>query len=144
MQMNRFALAGLATLALVGCSKPPPPAAMERPPAPVSIVAAVAEDVPVYLDEIGKVAAREMVAIQPQVSGQVTEIHFADGADVKTGDMLFTIDPRPFQAELDAAEATVAQQQAQLELSKSEFARVEGLLDTKAIARQDYDAKKNA
>ncbi|MGH9651747.1 MAG: efflux RND transporter periplasmic adaptor subunit, partial [Terriglobales bacterium] len=110
----------------------------------MAVVSAIARDVPVYLDEIGKCAAREVVTIQPQVAGRITQIHFADGADLKKGDPLFTIDPRPFQVELDAAEATLAQRKAALDLAKIEFTRIADLVDSKAIARQDYDAKKNA
>ena len=58
------------------------------------------QDVPTYLDAIGKTVAREVVSIQPQVSGRITKIHFTDGANVKKGDMLFTIDTRPFEANL--------------------------------------------
>jgi multidrug efflux system membrane fusion protein len=133
----------LLAVVLAGCRQEVP-LAFERPPAPVSVAAAVTQDVPVYLDEIGKCAAREVVTVQPQVSGRITEIHFADGADVSVGDPLFTIDPRPFQAEVAATEAALAQARAALDLAKIEFARVADLVDTKAVSRQDYDAKRNA
>ena len=116
----------------------------QMPPAPVSAVAAVAEDVPVYLDEIGRTVAREMVTIQPQVSGRITEIHFADGADVKAGDPLFSIDARPYQARLAASEATLAQTKAALDLARLDFERSEKLLKEVAISQQDYDTSKNA
>src|ERR1700678_3103336 len=93
-----------SALILAGCAKNDPPP-MERPPSPVSVVTAVTKDVPVYLDEVGRCVAREVVSVQPEVSGRITEIHFTDGADLKKGDELFTIDPRPFQAQVDAAEA---------------------------------------
>jgi multidrug efflux system membrane fusion protein len=132
-------LSGFAT----GCGKEPP-ANFERPPARVSVAAAVTRDVPVYLDAIGKVVAREVVSIQPQVSGRITQIHFTDGADVKTGQMLFTIDPRPYQAQLNVAEANLAQAKAALDLAKINFDRVASVTDQRAVSRQDYDAKKNA
>ncbi|MGH7427195.1 MAG: efflux RND transporter periplasmic adaptor subunit [Candidatus Methylomirabilaceae bacterium] len=130
-------------LAACGNSEATRPA-FERPPAPVSIVAAVTQDVPIYRDAIGKSVAREVVSVQPQVSGRITEIHFTDGADVKTGDALFTIDPRPYRAQLDSAAATLAQMKAALDLAKIEFTRVANLVETKAISKQDYDARKNA
>jgi len=139
----RVALACLSTLVIAGCSRQAPQA-FERPPAPVSVAGAVAQDVPVYVDGIGKCVAREMVAVQPQVSGRITEIHFTDGADVKTGDPLFTIDPRPYQAQLDAAEANLAQAKAVLDLARIECARDASLVETKAISRSEYDTKKNA
>jgi len=141
--LRALSLACLSALVFAGCEKKAP-AAVERPPAPVSVVAAVAQDVPIYLDEIGRSVAREVVSVQPQVSGRITKIHFADGADVKTGDALITIDQRPYQAQLDAAEANLAQAKAALDLAKIQFARVESVVDKRAISRQDYDARKNA
>ena len=130
-------------LFFAGCAKkdPPPP---ERPPSPVTVVTAVTREVPVYLDEVGRCVAREVVTVQPEVSGRITEIHFTDGADLKKGDPLFTVDPRPFQAQLDSAEANLAQSKAALDYAKVEFARVQDLVASKAIARQDYDTRKNA
>jgi multidrug efflux system membrane fusion protein len=133
----------IAAWILYGCEKNAPPS-FDRPPAPVSVAPAIAQDVPVYLDAIGKFVAREMVSIQPQVSGRITHIHFADGADVKMGQVLFTIDPRPYQAQLNAAEANLAQARAALELARINFSRVDGITDPRAVSRQDYDAKKNA
>ncbi len=130
-------------LVLSGCRKSEAPA-FERPPAPVSTAETVARDVPLYLDEIGRCVAREMVAIRPQVSGQLVAIHFEDGADVKVGDPLFTIDPRPFQAVLESAEAELTQAQAELDLARLQFARVVNLVETKAIAQEVYDERKNA
>ena len=140
-----IALACLSTLFIfvAGCSSQAPPT-FERPPAPVSVAGAVAQDVPVYVDGIGKCVAREMVSVEPQVPGRITEIHFTDGADVKTGDALFTIDPRPYQAQLDSAEANLAQAKAVLDLARIECARDASLVETKAISRSEYDTKKNA
>ena len=141
----RSALLGLALIfaGLAACNKKPE-ANFERPPAPVTVARAVARDVPVYIDAVGKTVAREVVSVQPQVSGRVTQIHFTDGANVKIGDLLFTIDPRPYQAQLDQAEANVAQAEAALSLAKVNFARVEKVSDPRAVSRQDFDARKSA
>lgn len=136
-------LALFATSLAAGCGKKSQPS-FERPPAPVTVSTAVAEDVPIYIDAVGKLAAREVVSIQPQVSGRITKLHFTDGADVKAGDLLFTIDPRPYQAQLNEAEANLAQSLAAVELARVNFARVESLSDPRAVSRQDYDTKKNA
>src|SRR3981189_1777750 len=133
----------VAALVLVGCTKKGPPA-FERPPAPVNVASAISLDVPYYLDEVGRCVAREVVSVQPEVSGRVMEIHFTDGADLKKDDPLFTIDPRPFKAQLDAAEANLAQSRAALDFARIQFARVQDLVESKAIARQDYDTRKNA
>jgi multidrug efflux system membrane fusion protein len=141
----RSALLGLALIfaGLAACNKKPE-ANFERPPAPVTVARAVARDVPVYIDAVGKTVAREVVSVQPQVSGRITQIHFTDGANVKIGDLLFTIDPRPYQAQLDQAEANVAQAEAALSLAKVNFARVEKVSDPRAVSRQDFDARKSA
>ena len=98
----------LSLSTLTGCTNKAAPAGFERPPAPVTVAEAASQDVPVYLDAIGKTVAREVVSIQPQVSGRITKIHFTDGANVRKGDMLFTIDTRPFEAALSQAQAAVA------------------------------------
>jgi multidrug efflux system membrane fusion protein len=128
---------------LIGCAKKDPPA-FQRPPALVTVATANAQDVPFYLDEVGHTVAREVVSIQPQVSGTITQILFTDGADLKKGDPLFTIDPRPFQAQVSAAEANLAQSKAALDFARIQFARVQDLVESRAIARQDYDTRKNA
>ena len=126
-----------------GCSKKSQPT-FEGPPAPVTTATATAKGVPLYIDAVGKIVAREVVSIQPQVSGRIVKIHFTDGADVKIGDLLFTIDPRPYQAQLNQAEANLAQAEAALNLAKVNFIRVETVSDPRAVSRQDYDQKKNA
>jgi multidrug efflux system membrane fusion protein len=139
----------LATLALApACKKVEgaerAPAQPQRPPAPVTVATAVQQDVPVYLDEIGKNVAPEVVNVQAQVAGRITGIHFKDGATVKRGDLLFTIDPRPYRAQLDSAQASLARNQADLELARLEFGRVQKLLETDAISQQDHDSRKSA
>lgn len=138
-----MSILSLAALAFAAC-RHEAPAAFERPPAPVAVAAAVARDVPVYIDEVGRVAAREVVSVQPQISGRITRIHFADGANLRKGDLLFTIDPRPFQAQLDAARATLAQTKAARDLARIQFDRASKLIETKAISQEEFDLKKNA
>ena len=111
----------------VSTLKPP-----QVPARPVTVAKVVTKDVPVYLDEIGTCAAYETVQVQAQVSGQILTRDFQDGADVKKGDLLFTIDPRPFQATLDQAKAQAALDQVTLK-------RQEDLRARKVISPQDYD-----
>src|SRR5262249_62361778 len=98
-------LFALSAIGQSACTNKAAQQGFERPPAPVTVAAAVMQDVPTYLDAIGKTVAREVVSIQPQVSGRILKIHFTDGANVRKGDMLFTIDPRPFEANLKQAQA---------------------------------------
>jgi multidrug efflux system membrane fusion protein len=131
-------------VALSGCRREEAKAPPAMPPAMVTVEAAAAKDVPVYLEQIGKTTAREYVSIVPQVGGQIEKIHFTDGQELKKGDLLFTIDPRPFEAAVAQAEANLGMRRAELELAKQEFTRVEGLIATKAVSQQDFDTKKNA
>src|SRR5437763_1188177 len=106
--------------------------ATQPPVRPVLVTKVIAKDVPVYLDEIGTCAAYETVQVQAQVNGQITARHFQDGAEVKKGDLLFTIDPRPFQAAADQAKAQASLEQVTL--------KRQGDLRAKGVnAPQDYD-----
>ena len=83
-------------------------------PRPVTTAKVITQDVPLYLDEIGSTAAYETVQIQAQVSGQIVSREFKDGADVKKGELLFLIDPKPYEAALASAQADLALNQATL------------------------------
>src|SRR5262252_7719035 len=106
--------------------------AAQSPPRPAAVAKAITKDVPLYLDEIGTCAAYETVQVQAQVNGVILQRHFQDGSDVKKGDLLFTIDPRPYQATLDQAKAQAALDQVTLK-------RQEDLRARKVISQQDYD-----
>jgi multidrug efflux system membrane fusion protein len=123
---------GLLTVIIAGCGSKAQQS-FDRPPSPVQVASAISQDVPTYLEAIGKTVAREVVAIQPQVSGRITKIHFIDGANVKKGQMLFTIDPRPFEANLKQAQANLSRsvalkKQAEANLAK-EIAQAKWGLD---------------
>ncbi|HEV3038565.1 MAG TPA: efflux RND transporter periplasmic adaptor subunit [Candidatus Angelobacter sp.] len=136
----------LMALTLTACGRSNVQAAGPAgPPAPlVSVGQASAQDVPRYLDEIGKNAAYESVNVTPQASGRIVERHFQDGENLRKGQLLFVIDPRPYKAQLDSAQATLAQTKAALDLARIQFSRDEEIINTRAISKQDYDTKKNA
>lgn len=137
-------LLALPLLALTGCdSKQANGGAPAFPPAHVNVADVVVRDVPIYLDEIGKAVAYESVAIQPQVSGKVLQIHFTDGAELKKSQPLFTIDPRPFQAAVNQALANVAQAKANLEFARLDFSRVKEAMTGNAVSKQEFDQKKS-
>ncbi|CAN5484732.1 efflux RND transporter periplasmic adaptor subunit [soil metagenome] len=135
----------LGAAALAGCKKAETAAGgpPQMPPASVTAVAAVSKDVPVYLDEIGKVVAMDVVSIVPQVGGKLVKAYVEDGAEVKKGQLLFEIDARPFEASLSAAKAAVAEAKADVSMSSSEYKRIQEL-DKSVISQQEYDDKKNA
>jgi multidrug efflux system membrane fusion protein len=135
----------LLLLASAGCSRSNVQAAAPAMPAPlVTVVNATSQDVPNYLDEIGRNAAFESVTVTPQVGGRIVERHFQDGENLKKGQLLFVVDPRPYKAQLDSAQASLAQAKAALDLAKIQFARDAEVIGTRAISKQDYDTKKNA
>jgi membrane fusion protein, multidrug efflux system len=135
---------GAGLCAACGCNRQEAQAAPTMPPPLVTTSVARAQDVPVYLDEIGKCTARESVTVTPQVAGIITERHFEDGADLTKGQLLFTIDPRPFKAQLDAAKAQLAQSKAAEQFAKLELDRYAAVANTRAISKSDYDTKQNA
>jgi multidrug efflux system membrane fusion protein len=131
--------------AIAGChrNEAAQQASSEMPPAAVTTVAAVSRDVPVYIDGIGKTVAIQTVAIVPQVEGKIIARHVEDGAYVKKGDLLFEIDPRPFQAALDSAKAMLAQNQSDLAWAQADFKRTEELLPSNVVSQLEYDQKKS-
>ncbi len=135
----------LVLAATVACSRGNVQAAAPSMPPPlVSVVKATAQDVPRYLDEIGRNTAFESVTVTPQVGGRIVERHFQDGENLRKGQLLFVIDPRPYKAQVDSARATLAQAKAALDLARIQFARDQSVIGTRAISQQDYDTKKNA
>src|SRR5205823_4664722 len=146
-------LLGLTTVFLTGCTNKAAQQGFERPPAPVSVTEAVMRDVPNYIDAIGKTVAREVVSIQPQVSGRILKIHFTDGANVKKGDLLFTIDTRPFESSLrqaqanfsrdqalkKQAEATLAKEIAQAKWGYAQVERYRVLVEQGVVPREQYE-----
>jgi membrane fusion protein, multidrug efflux system len=111
---------------------------------PVPVVAGKVEqkDVPIYLDGLGTVQAFNTVTVRSRVDGELQQVLFAEGQDVKAGDLLAVIDPRPYQAALDQAVAKKAQDEAQLANTKIVLARNTDLLTRKVIAQQDFDTSK--
>jgi multidrug efflux system membrane fusion protein len=146
-------LATLSAASFTGCANKAAQQGFDRPPAPVSVTVAIMQDVPTYIDAIGKTVAREVVSIQPQVSGRIIKIHFTDGANVRKGDLLFTIDTRPFEANLRQAQANVSRdlalkKQAEANLARDvaqqkfgdlQLKRYRTLVEQGVVSREQYD-----
>lgn len=114
------------------------------PPAQVTLAEVETRSLVEWEEFTGRVEAEETVELRPRVSGYITEVHFEAGALVKKGDVLFTIDQRPFETRLRAARAEVARAEAVASLAKSEFDRVESLLSARAISPEQADARESA
>jgi RND family efflux transporter MFP subunit len=129
----------IAGFALLGCRKEAtmPPV----PPVAVTVAKPAEEEVINYAEFTGNTAAVQSVDIRARVTGYLAKIGFNEGAVVKNGDLLFVIDPRPYQAAYDQAKANVDQAQAQLELARSNFQRAEDLRQKGVISPQDYDTQ---
>jgi multidrug efflux system membrane fusion protein len=148
----RLAIILTVIVTLAGCANQAQQS-FERPPAPVIVSTAVSQDVANYMDALGKIVARETVAIQPQVSGRITQIHFTDGANVRRGQLLFTVDPRPFEANLKQAQAnlakdTAAKKQAEANLAReiarekwglAQVERYRTLVEQGVVAKEQYE-----
>jgi multidrug efflux system membrane fusion protein len=114
------------------------------PPVPVSVAAVIEQSVTEWDEFSGRVKAIDHVEVRPQVSGLITAVHFQDGQIVKKGDPLFTIDPRPFQAELAHEQAVLAAAQAKVALALTNLDRNKGLIESHAIAQSELDATNDA
>jgi len=108
---------------------------------PVTTTHVVAKEMPVIVSAVGTVEAIVSVQVRAQTTGQLSDVHFAEGAEVKKGQPLFTIDPRPFEAALQQARAVLARDNAQLSDANAQRARNESLYNRGLIARADYEAQ---
>jgi len=118
-----------------------PPAGM--PAMPVSVAEVISRDVQQWHEYSGRLTAVDYVEIRSRVSGAIETVNFKDGALVKKGDLLFTIDPRPYAAEVARTEAAVASAKAARDLSETQFKRAESLIKDKAVSQSDYDTRHN-
>ncbi|MFT3856674.1 MAG: efflux RND transporter periplasmic adaptor subunit [Aquabacterium sp.] len=145
------ALAALASLLLVGIlagcgqeqtAQAAPDKAAGAPPAmPVSVAAVIARPVAEEREFSGMVEAIDKAELRPRVAGTVDSVRFKAGSLVKKGEVLFVIDPRPYQAEVTRLEAAAASSRVKMELAQTELARSKRLLDDNAIAQRDYDER---
>jgi multidrug efflux system membrane fusion protein len=134
-------LAALTALAAAGCSSEASPAAGPPPPE-VSVAGVLSRTVGQWDDFTGRVAAVESVELRPRVSGYVQRVAYAEGQEVRKGDLLFVVDPRPYQAALDRAQAELARARAEARLAQAQDARAQSLIDAKAISREEFEQRK--
>jgi RND family efflux transporter MFP subunit len=134
-------LAALCAAVLTACS---PPKAAPLPPPKVTVSQPQLATVTNWDEYPGHLEAVEMVEIRPRVAGYIDSIHFQEGTEVKAGDLLFVIDPLPYQADLDHAQAQRQQAETHLELTRNDLKRAESMRGTKAISEEEYDTRSNA
>jgi membrane fusion protein, multidrug efflux system len=138
------AVAATAVLAVLpGCDSAATPDAMPPPPA-VSVAEVVMRDVTYWDEFTGRVEAAETVDLRARVSGYIERVDFVEGGKVEKGDVLFTIDARPYQAALEHARAELARAETQAELARTELARAGRLAESRAISAEEYDQRRAA
>lgn len=137
--MKKLLYSSLFLLACIsfGCSKKTTTQALK--PTPVKMARSVAKDVPLYISTVGHMEAYEIVNIMGQVDGQLMKTYFADGADVKKGDLLYLIDQRPYLADLEKAEGELEQNIANLGYAERTAERNSKLVRDEYISQNDYD-----
>lgn len=115
------------------------------PPAtPVSVAQVVSQEISAWNEFSGRLEAVDRVDVRARVSGAVQAVHFREGSLVKAGELLVSIDPAPYQAEVARLEAQVAAAQARVTYSQSEAQRAKSLLEERAVAKREFDEKDNA
>src|SRR5256712_4456218 len=140
--IKHFFFAGIGLLLVllmgIGCRKASAP---QQGPLTVNVVTAIEKEVNEWDEFTGRLDPVESVEIRPRASGYITEIHFEAGAIVKKGDLLYVIDPRPYQADFDRAAAEVDRMDAQLKLAQIELNRAKELRDKNTISASEFDQK---
>jgi membrane fusion protein, multidrug efflux system len=129
----------LTAIAIIGASSS---ALAQQGPPVVTVSTPVARKVIQWDEYTGRFEASERVAVRARVSGYIDQVHFADGADVKEGDLLFTIDQRPFEIAVDSARADLARAKAQVALNQVDYQRAQELVRTQATSVRDLDTRK--
>src|SRR5438067_2359244 len=140
--MKHFFVSGVGLLPVCLTGTPCKKASFtQQPPLPVNVVTAIEKEVNEWDEFTGRLEAVEFVEIRPRVSGYITDIRFNAGAIVKKGDLLYVIDPRPYQADFDRAAAEVERMDAQLKLAQIELNRAKELRDKNTISASEFDQK---
>ena len=129
--------------ALAGCSRGQKNAKASGPPpaVPVGVATVKQRDFPVYLTGLGSVAAFNTVSLKTRIDGQITQVNFQEGQDVKQGELLIQIDPRPYNVALEQAQANLQRDEAQLNNAKVQYDRMKALYAGGVIAKQDLDTQ---
>lgn len=128
----------------ISCSRKESKAPVVPPPVPVIVAQATTRNVPVEVRGIGNVEAYSTVSVRSQITGALDTAHFKEGQEVKAGDLLFTIDPRPLQSALNQVEANRKRDEAQLEAARVEFERTKRLFESKILAPDEFDKARAA
>ncbi|HEY0661139.1 MAG TPA: efflux RND transporter periplasmic adaptor subunit [Lysobacter sp.] len=131
-------------LAVVGCGSQAAPGAGMPPPPEVSVATVLSKQVREWDDFTGRISAVETVELRPRVSGYVNRVAFKEGQEINKGDLLFVIDPRPYRAALDRAQADLERARSEARLARTQDVRAQTLVEAKAISREEFETRKAA
>ena len=137
--MGRAALAVMAVALMAGCGEKKDAAKAAPQPPEVQVVKARSETIPVRREYVGSVTAYRSVQVRARVEGILEKRHFVEGTDVKPGQLLYSIDPLTYEAQLRDAEAELARSEAQLANARTKESRFAPLVKEEAVSKQDYD-----
>jgi multidrug efflux system membrane fusion protein len=129
------------SLALSACGEGAAAPVGGPPPAEVDVAPVVSRAVHQWDEFNGRISAVESVELRPRVSGYIERVAFAEGQEVRKGDLLFVIDPRPYQAALAQAQASLERARSQADLARAQNARAEQLIEAKVISREEYESR---
>ena len=139
-----LALAALLPIAIAACTSEAAAPAGAPPPPDVSVATVLTKDVAQWDEFTGRVTAVETVELRPRVSGYVQHVAYKEGQDVRKGDLMIEIDPRPYQAALDQALANLERARAEQALARTQDKRAQTLIDAQAISREEFEIRKAA
>jgi multidrug efflux system membrane fusion protein len=140
-QALAFCAVPFLLFALTSCKKGGPQAPPPQGPMPVKVSHPVAREIIDYDEFSARLSAVESVEIRARVNGYLQKVNFKDGAEVKKGDLLFVIDPRPFQAELNRVQAELDQAGTQFDLAQNDLKRATDLFQSHAISAEELDTR---
>lgn len=141
--IRTLSLCSVAVCFSVSC-QPDKPKTVVPPPAKVTVAKPVVKKILEWDEFVGRLESPRMVYLRARVGGYLEKVHFKEGTEVKEGDLLITIDPRPYQAAVEGARAELDRNRTRAELARNESKRAESLIKSRAIAAEDYDTRLKA
>ena len=140
MRPERLTIIICLLAAFCGCAKKEEPAKVESPPPEIQVYVTKGEDVPIFKEFVGQVYGMEDIDIRARVEGFLESIHFQEGSRVKKGDLLYTLDSQPFDADVAEKMSKVAEAKTVLGKAESDLKRIQPLAEKKAVSQRDLDA----
>jgi len=140
MKFKRLVVIILLLAAIWGCTKKEEPAKVEPPPPEIQVFVTKSQDIPIFKEFVGQVYGMEDIDIRARVEGFLESIHFQEGSRVKKGDLLYTLDSQPFDADVAEKMSRVAEAKTVMGKAESDLKRIQPLAEKRAVSQRDLDA----